>query len=105
VTIDDTRLRDAAAHLLDQARYVLALVLEPLAVRRRRIARLLPCTGGWVMEQGDRCVTVRPVADLVAHTVDELDCTCGPRVEWHDPDSGEPFDMPMVSHSALDGRD
>jgi len=38
-------------------------------------------------------------------TGDELDCTCGPRVEWHDPDSGEPFDMPMVSHSALDGRD
>lgn len=95
----------AARELVDHLVYTLVIHLEPLAVRRPHLRRILRRILTWVVEPGDRCVTVRPVADLVAHTRNDIDCVCAPAVEWSDPDDGEPYDIPVVSHHALDGRD
>ena len=52
-------------------------------------------------------IHVEPVADLIAHDTDlGTDCTCGPDVEWQDPDTGETYPSgPLVVHHSLDGRE
>lgn len=58
---------------------------------------------GWnVLETGPQTVHVRPVGDLVWHTLTD-DCVCGPTLEvivYDDAPDGH-----MYTHHALDGRD
>jgi hypothetical protein len=50
-------------------------------------------------------VHVMPVEDIVDHH-ESQECLCGPRIEWLDPDTGEPYeDGPVVIHNSLDGRE
>lgn len=50
-------------------------------------------------------IHVEPAADLIIHD-DDLDCTCGPDVEWVDPDTGDTYPSgPLVIHHSLDGRE
>lgn len=50
-------------------------------------------------------VRVHPVDDTVPHDPD-VDCVCGPRVEWTNPDTGSAYPSgPMVVHHSLDGRE
>lgn len=48
-------------------------------------------------------VHVVPVDDLVAHDLTGDACPCGPDVAWVD-DDGSSFEVPVVTHHALDGR-
>lgn len=34
-----------------------------------------------------------------------MDCVCGPDVEWFDPETGEAYESPLVTHHSLDGRE
>jgi len=50
-------------------------------------------------------VHVVPVADVIDHRTD-IDCLCGPEVEWIDPDTGDTYPAgPVVVHHSLDGRE
>ena len=54
------------------------------------------------IDLGD-AVHVRPLNDLVAH--EPTDCACGPRIEFFDPDTGEAYHRPLVSHHSMDRRE
>lgn len=70
-------------------------------MRRRRVA-----SNHWASHTDTRGpVHVWPLADLIAHDTDTLDCICGPDLEWVDPKTGEAHVVPLVSHHSLDGRE
>lgn len=47
---------------------------------------------------------VVPVNDEAPHDM-SAECKCGPRLEWADPDTGEPYALgPLVVHEAFDCR-
>jgi hypothetical protein len=54
----------------------------------------------WVLYECDTSLQIVPVTDDIRHDLD-MDCLCGPRIYWHDPDDGERYDTPIVSHQAL----
>ena len=49
-------------------------------------------------------VHVVPVNDLRQHTLSAL-CWCAPRVDWRDPETGEHYRTPMITHNAADHRE
>ena len=63
----------------------------------------------WMMshsEDGIYGVQVWPLNDIFDHDLDSVDCTCGPKVEFADPETGLTYaNGPFVSHYSLDGRD
>ena len=63
----------------------------------------------WMMshsEPGIYGVQVWPVDDIFDHDLMSTDCTCGPKVEFAHPDTGEAYtNGPFVSHYSLDGRE
>lgn len=50
-------------------------------------------------------IHVYPVNDEREHELEGTVCPCEPHVEWHDPETGEPYAQAMVIHRAFDGRD
>lgn len=56
-----------------------------------------------------RCVLtvhVYPVDDFMTHVLEGTGCSCEPRIEWLDPDTGLPYSNgPLVVHNALDRRE
>lgn len=53
-------------------------------------------------------VLVYPLNDWIEHDIEspasECECLCEPRIEWVDPETGEPYAQPLVIHNAVDGR-
>lgn len=46
-----------------------------------------------------------PVNDEQEHDLDSTMCPCNPRVEWEDPETGEPYAEALVIHNAFDCRE
>ena len=59
----------------------------------------------WGIYDEDTGVHVLPMSDKIEHQLD-VDCVCGPRVEWVNPDTDETHpNGPLVVHHSLDGRE
>lgn len=50
-------------------------------------------------------IHVYPLDDWFDHDTESMDCLCEPRVEFVDPETGEPHPEPLVIHNALDQRE
>jgi len=48
---------------------------------------------------------VYPVNDEKPHELEGTMCPCGPRVEWNDPKTGEPYAEALVIHNSFDCRE
>lgn len=53
-------------------------------------------------------VHVYPINDWIDHdtecTAADCTCLCNPRIDYIDPDTGLPYEDPIVVHNAIDGR-
>lgn len=53
-------------------------------------------------------VHVYPIDDWIDHDIDctaaDCTCLCNPRIDYIDPDTGLPYEDPIVIHNAIDGR-
>lgn len=52
----------------------------------------------------DHAWQVQPIGDLVEHE-DSDECICGPEVQFADEETGERYELPLIIHYALDGRE
>lgn len=54
-------------------------------------------------------VHVYPINDWIEHQIDveasECTCLCEPRIEYVDPETGEPYLEALVVHNAIDQRE
>lgn len=105
-------IRDAAANVVEQLHGLWDSVLCLAVIVAETVLARLPRTCarfghhlGWNTEWADGAIHIRPSADAIQHEVHDLHCICGPAVAWSDPDDGEPYCAPLVTHHALDGRD
>jgi len=50
-------------------------------------------------------IHVYPLNDEQPHELKGTMCQCNPRVEWHDPETGEAHSEALVIHNAFDCRE
>jgi hypothetical protein len=48
---------------------------------------------------------IYPTNDEKPHDTESTTCHCGPRIEWADPQTGEPYAEALVIHNAFDCRE
>lgn len=58
----------------------------------------------WFVIDAEHEVHVVPDGDDVGHD-EHQECSCGPHVEWVNPDDGATYERPLVVHHSLDGRE
>ena len=50
-------------------------------------------------------IHIYPTNDEQPHDLESTTCHCGPRIEWADPATGEPYAEALVIHNAFDCRE